>query len=156
MATKMGHTHLPHLAPTDSLRAQLQITAEEEAKAFVVMETASFGVAKGDYWRDVAWCLAVDAVRKKKTGDKALWSRSARLQLVTAIEKELRNRPGKKSIELSGILEKLRHDPRWPSDLSAGALRHVYYAAKPKWDRLEKLAQARGGSLLDDGWSFSI
>jgi hypothetical protein len=164
----------PHLVPTDSLRAQLQITAEEEAKAFFLIEKVSSGVPTGDYWRDVAWCLALDAVRKKKTGDKLKWPKATELEFVTTIKRELRRRQSprfKKTIELREVLKEMQSDPRWPrrdsgkkdaegnpisEPLTVDTMRGVYYRAKPKWDRFEALAQAQGGSLLDDGWSLSV
>ena len=119
-----------HLAPTDALRGQLGITAEEEAEAFRVMEEACFAAAlvasHPGYWRDVAWCLAVASVRRKKPGPKERWSKTTRLELVTAIERQLRQPSGaKKSVELTDITEELRSDPRWPSGLTAKALERV-------------------------------
>jgi hypothetical protein len=118
------------LTPTDALKGQLGITAEEEAEAFRVMEEACFAAAlnpsHAGYWRDVAWCLAVASVRRKKPGPKERWSKTTRLELVTAIERKLRARPGaKKSVELTNITEELRGDPRWPSGLTAKALERV-------------------------------
>jgi hypothetical protein len=126
-----------------------------------MMEEACFAAAldpsHAGYWRDVAWCLAVASVRRKKPGPKERWSKTARLELVTAIERKLRARPGaKKSVELTNITEELRGDPRWPSGLTAKALERVYEDTKPEWDRLEAAAQRQGRSLLDDGWSLSL
>jgi hypothetical protein len=156
----------PHLAPTGALKGQLGISAEEEAEAFRVMEEACFAAAldpsHASYWRDVAWCLAVASVRRKKPGPKERWSKTARLELVTAIERKLRERSGKKkSVELPDITKALRGDPRWPkdrsgSDLTAKALERVYEDTKPEWDRLEAAAQGQGRSLLDDGWLLSL
>jgi hypothetical protein len=174
-----------HLAPTDTLKGQLGITAEEEAKAFLTMEEACFSVALDpshpDYWRDVAWCLAVDALRQKKRGPKKHWSKTERLALVATIEKELREWPAaKREFKVKDITERLRSELRWQmasgylkvddqgkpvttkangagrSGLTAKALERVYEDTKPEWDRLEKLAQARGESLLNDGSALGI
>src|SRR5215467_10808293 len=128
----LGTCTPPHLAPTDALRGRLGITAKEEAEAFLAMEAACFGAALDpshpDYWRDVAWCQSVVGLRKRKSGPKDRWSKTARLELVTAIERRLRERPGaKKLFKLLDIAEELRGDPRWPkgrsgSDLTAKAL----------------------------------
>jgi hypothetical protein len=148
------------LQPPEIAKAVLTMTNEEAAKAFSVMEEASLELRSNpsdpDYWPAVAWCLAAKVVLKKKRGPKQRWSRNARFALVTEVEKKLRKLPGsKKSLELPGIMEELRGDPRWPSDLTWKALERVYEDAKPDWERLEALAQAQGHSLLGDGWLLS-
>lgn len=93
--------------------------------------------------------------RRKKPGPKERWSKTARLELVKAIERKLRARPGaKKSVEPTNITEELRGDPRWPSGLTAKALERVHENTKPEWDRLEAATQGQGRSLLDDGCSL--
>jgi hypothetical protein len=117
----------------------MELTREEEAEAFSFQMRAwqEFKHPPPKTFRDLAWCVAVLAVRDtkpKNRGAKRKWSLELRLVLVTQIDDELQKRGwdrrgrshGPKAAVPTVIAEMQQRHPFW-RQFTADRLYKAYY-----------------------------
>jgi hypothetical protein len=124
--------------------AWLNLTDEERDEALRVLLRV-FTEEPIETWRELAWCVAVDAGRKRKPGRKAKWTGQDGVMLVVEVNLRLMAKGRGDDRAVGDVIEELRKAaPARYGAFSKDTLRKAYYKARPHHEKA--LAASRAGA----------